>query len=89
MAEDAFARLLASLGANVRLAREKHGLTQQQLAEAAGISQRYVAGIETGRESPGLRRIFTLAQVLGVEPDTLLRPRQLRRRNPGRPRKRS
>ena len=89
VAEDAFSLLLASLGANVRRARESKGLTQQRLAEIAGISQRYVAGIEAGRESPGLRRLFALAGVLDVTPDALLRPRKLRRRNPGRPRKRS
>jgi transcriptional regulator with XRE-family HTH domain len=40
---------MVGLGRNVRRARELSGLTQQQLAERAGVSQGAVSRLETGR----------------------------------------
>lgn len=56
---------------NVRLAREKAGLTQEQLAWAAGLHQTEIARIEGGRRNPGLDTIFKVAHGLGVAPGAL------------------
>jgi transcriptional regulator with XRE-family HTH domain len=39
---------LVALGRRVRGLRQAHGLTQEQLAERAGLSAKYVSGIENG-----------------------------------------
>ncbi len=56
---------------NVRAAREKAGLTQEQLAWAAGLHQTEIARIEGGRRNPGLDTIFKVARGLGVAPGEL------------------
>jgi transcriptional regulator with XRE-family HTH domain len=56
---------------NVRAARETAGLTQEQLAWAAGLHQTEIARIESGRRNPGLDTIFKVARGLGVAPGEL------------------
>lgn len=56
---------------NVRAAREKARLTQEQLAWAAGLHQTEIARIEGGRRNPGLDTIFKVARGLGVAPAEL------------------
>jgi transcriptional regulator with XRE-family HTH domain len=56
---------------NVRQAREKAGLTQEQLAWAAGLHQTEIARIEGGRRNPGLDTIFKVAHGLGLAPGAL------------------
>lgn len=60
-----------SLGERLRAARVLRGLTQVELAVAAGMSPRSVAYYEAGRIPDGdaLRR---LCQTLGVSSDVLL-----------------
>jgi transcriptional regulator with XRE-family HTH domain len=42
----------ADLGASIRALRAEHGMTQQGLATAAGITKNYVSGIELGQRNP-------------------------------------
>lgn len=58
---------------NVRAAREKAGLTQEQLAWASGLHQTEIARIESGRRNPGLDTIFKVARGLEVAPGELFR----------------
>jgi transcriptional regulator with XRE-family HTH domain len=51
----------------VRQLREAAGLTQAELAFAAGTSQPTVAAYEAGRKSPTLRTLRRLAHAAGVE----------------------
>lgn len=51
---------------NVGIARENAGLTQEQLAWAAGLHQTEIARIESRRRNPGLDTIFKVAHGLGV-----------------------
>jgi transcriptional regulator with XRE-family HTH domain len=55
------------------------GLSQEQLAERAGLHWTFLSGVERGVRNPGLNTIGCLARALGVELDTLLRdePAQL------------
>ena len=56
-------------------ARKARGLSQEDLAFAAGIDRTYVSGIERGRRNPSLLMIARLAEALGVTPGDLLAPR--------------
>jgi transcriptional regulator with XRE-family HTH domain len=60
-------------GATVRRLREARGLTQEALAEAAGISATYVGFIERGDSIPTLSVILQVAAALSVRPAELLR----------------
>jgi len=63
----------AIVGTNVRRARQKAGLTQEQLAHDAKIDLTYAGGIERGRRNPSVEVLGRLADALGVEPADLLK----------------
>jgi transcriptional regulator with XRE-family HTH domain len=52
--------------------RESRGLTQEALAQRAGISRAYLARLEMGRHDPHLSRLRKLAKALGVKVGRLL-----------------
>lgn len=59
------------LAANVCLLRMERGLSQKQLAEAAGLSQPRITDIERGDANPTLLTITRIANALGVRVDRL------------------
>lgn len=61
------------LGRNVREARRRTGLSQEQLAFEADMKRSYVSDLERGTRNPSLKAIGRLAAALGVEPLELLR----------------
>ena len=63
----------AQFGRVVRQHRERLGLTQEQLAELAGISATYVGFIERGDSVPTLTIVLQLAGALELRPAELLR----------------
>lgn len=65
--------VLAAFGANVRKARVAAGLSQEQLADRAGLDRTYVSGIERGRRNVALLNISRLALALATEPEQLFR----------------
>ena len=62
----------------IRQLRRQTGLTQQQLATAAGTSQSAVAAYESGAKSPTLRTLRSLAASLGMEAVVGFVPRMTR-----------
>jgi transcriptional regulator with XRE-family HTH domain len=64
--------LRPALGRRVRTLREKQGLSQEQLAEAAQLHWTYVSGIERGRRNPSLNILGRLARALNVSLSKLL-----------------
>ena len=53
-------------GAMIKKLREQKGLTQLQLAERLGVSDKSISKWETGRGYPDISLVESLAQVLGV-----------------------
>jgi transcriptional regulator with XRE-family HTH domain len=51
----------------LRSVRQKADLTQQQLAEAAGMSQQVVSAYETGRREPTLPMLLRLVRAAGLD----------------------
>lgn len=60
------------IGAFIAAARRARGLTQQQLAEELGITNRAVSKWETGQGLPDIGMLPDLAAALGVTVDALL-----------------
>jgi len=73
MHEDRSTQLVA-LGAELRVARQRLGLRQDELALAAGISTRSVHAIENGKPTVRADVLVRLLSALGYE--LTIRPRQ-------------
>ena len=58
---------------NLRRKRHDQQMTQEELAERAGLSTRYVGAIERGDVSASVTVLGQIAEALGVEPGDLLR----------------
>ncbi|RWC39569.1 MAG: XRE family transcriptional regulator [Mesorhizobium sp.] len=58
---------------NLRQIRTSSGLTQEELAERAGLSARYIGSIERADVSASVTVLGRIADALGVEPHTLVR----------------
>lgn len=57
---------------NISDLRKRKGWTGDDLGEATGYSKYRISQIESGKESPRLDTILTLADALGVHPSLLL-----------------
>jgi transcriptional regulator with XRE-family HTH domain len=64
--------LVEILGRNVREARKRRGMSQEQLALDADMKRSYVSDLERGTRNPSIKAIGRLAEALGVEPAALL-----------------
>jgi len=60
------------LGHNVKSARRRRFMTQEQLAKSAGISQRTLVNIENNRVEPHFSTVLKLAKALEVNPTELV-----------------
>ncbi len=58
----------------LRAARQRRGLTQQQLADMAGIARQTVSAIESGLSDPSLRNAMALARAWGTTVEELFGP---------------
>jgi len=56
----------SSLGAVVRSARTERGLTQQALADKAGVSRAWLAKVESGHRGAEFEQIMRTLTTLGV-----------------------
>ena len=54
------------LGQTIRIRREKLGLTQEQLAEKAGLHWTFISGVERGVRNISIVKLHQIADSLGV-----------------------
>lgn len=64
-------RAIQDFAQAVRKFRATKGLSQEKLAEAAGIHRTYLGGIELGLRNPSLRNIARIAHALDLPIATL------------------
>lgn len=64
--------LRGRLGTRLKQLRQARRLTQEQLAERAGLSYKFVGEIERGRGNPTLTTLAALSEALGVALTDLL-----------------
>lgn len=57
-----------AFGASLRLIRTNAGLTQEELAHAAGLDRTYIGQVENGRRNLSLKAVWQLADALQVSP---------------------
>ena len=55
----------------LKVARAERGLSQEQLADLAGVTRQTISSIETGQYCPSALLAFQLAQRLGKRVDEL------------------
>lgn len=64
---------LIQFGMAVRKLRKGKGISQEELADAAGLDRSYVGGIERGERNVALLNILKIAAGLGIPPAHLLK----------------
>lgn len=62
---------LSIFGRYLRDLRLSQGITQEALAERAGLHPTYIGGIERGERNLGLSNLLKLATALNVRPSAL------------------
>lgn len=61
-----------AIGQRIKKAREAAGITQEELAKAAGCSAKHIGALERGIKSPSLDMFIVIANTLGTSADLLL-----------------
>ena len=61
-----------AIGRRIKAARERKGLTQEELAEEVDLSPMHVSVIERGVKLPKLETLMNIANALDVSADVLL-----------------
>lgn len=64
---------LQRFGARVRAERERLGISQEDLADRAGLHRTYLGGVERGERNLGLLNVIRIARALGVAPSVLFK----------------
>ncbi|MFC0478628.1 MULTISPECIES: helix-turn-helix domain-containing protein [Rhizobiaceae] len=62
-----------TLATNLKRLRQELGLSQEKVAELAGIHRNYLGGIERCERNVGLDNLEKIAGALGVSPADLLK----------------
>lgn len=63
--------IVIMLGKRIRHLRLRTGLSQEKLADKAGMDRTYYAGIERGERNPSVTNLAKIAVALGVPIGTL------------------
>ncbi len=63
---------VGDLGTNLRAARKRLGLTQEQVAERSGVHATEVSRIEAGKRDPQVSTLRKLAEAVESSPGELL-----------------
>jgi transcriptional regulator with XRE-family HTH domain len=65
-------KLSAIVGNNIKKYRKKFGISQEKLAENAGLHRTYIGGIERGERNITLDSLQVIAAALNVAPAELI-----------------
>ncbi|WP_084783427.1 helix-turn-helix transcriptional regulator [Paenibacillus sp. FJAT-26967] len=57
---------------NIKIVRERYGLTQQDLADIAGVTNKAVSAWETGHKEPRMGAIEKIANRFGIKKSNLI-----------------
>ncbi len=60
------------IGRNLRRARKKKHLTQQDIADRTGISRAVIGKYETGIVEIGVSNLFAVCEAIGVNPEVII-----------------
>jgi len=60
------------IGERLKLERERAGYTQESMAEAMGITAKYISKVETGSSAPSLAYIMMFSDIAGSDCGYLL-----------------
>lgn len=63
----------AELGKRLRKVRKRKNMTQEKMAEALGVSSRYLSKIENGKNSPSLSFVMKFSDITGASLDYLMK----------------
>lgn len=64
--DDVLAKIAIGGQSPIRIIRKHRGMTQDDLANAAGLSRPYLTEIETGRKEGSIRSLKSIAKALNV-----------------------
>ena len=56
-----------SFGKRIKRLRKKSKLTQEQLADKAGVTSKYIQYIEMAKRYPSFKLLYRIAKALGVK----------------------
>lgn len=62
------------LAHNIKNFRKQTGLSQEELADRAGLHRTYISSVERAQRNVSLENIYGIAEALGVPAADLLRP---------------
>jgi len=63
---------MTHFGSKLREARERLGLTQEEVAQRSGVHSTEVSRIEAGKRDPRISTLYRLARAVEVKPGKLL-----------------
>ncbi len=69
--------ILERIGLNITIIREQRGLTQEKLAELAGLHRAYIGQIERGEKNIGLKNLEKIAKALNISVRALFDTRDI------------
>ncbi len=64
---------LKTLGLNVKIARIKKNISQEELAELINTSRTTISMIETARQNPTILKIIDISKVLNTDINELIK----------------
>ncbi len=65
--------ILRRFGGVLRELRTERGVSQERLAELAGVDRNYIGQIERAERNPAVVNVVKIAKALGVAPSELFR----------------
>ena len=63
---------MVAFGKRVREVRKNKGISQERLAEMAGIDRSYMGNIERGEKNITLKKAYEICDALGIEINILV-----------------